>query len=376
MTKRMIVMLILCTIVLGAVFGFKAFGKKMMMQAMAGMANPTHTVSSTKASTLEWQDDIKAVGTLRAAKGADLSPEVAGTVENVFMESGQDVNEGDVLLQLRSSEDYAKLQSLIANTRLAEVTLERNQKLLKVQAISQAAIDADIANLESLKAQVEAQKSLLQKKTITAPFAGRLGLRKVDVGQYLAAGTPIVTLQQLDPIYLDFYVPQQTLPLLKVGQKIVARTDALNDKTFEGEITAIEAKVDEATRNIEIRATFSNADKTLRPGMFATATIASGELQKFITLPQTAITFNPYGSTVYIVNEDGIDEKGEKKLVAKMAFVKTGLTRGDQVAILSGVNEGDEVVTAGQLKLQNGSKIKINNSLQPLSDANPAPVDK
>jgi len=376
MMKRMIIMILACTVVLGGVFGYKMFGNMMMMKYMAGMSNPTFTVSTIKAEKDTWQREIKAVGTLRAAKGADLAPEVAGTVENIFMESGQDVPEGAVLLQQRSTEDYARLQALVASTRLAELTLQRDAKQIKAQAISQATYDADIANLETLKAQMEAQNALLEKKTLTAPFAGRLGLRKVDVGQYLNAGTPVVTLQQLDPIYLDFFVPQQTLSQMSIGQKIVATTDGVQGKTFEGEITAIEAKVDEATRNIAVRSTFRNPEKTLRPGMFATATISSGEPETLITLPQTTITFNPYGSTVYIVKQDGTDDKGQPKLIANMAFVETSLTRGDQIAVTKGVREGDEVVTAGQLKLRNGASVVINNSIVPLNDANPMPEDK
>jgi len=376
MIKRMIIMLLACVLVLGGVFGFKMFGMKMMMQHMAAMGNPVQTVSTIKAVMQDWQAEIKAVGTLRAAKGADLAPEVAGVVENVFMESGQDVTEGTVLLQMRSADDYAKLQSLLASQRLAELTVQRDEKQLKAQAISQAIYDTDIASLENLKAQVEAQNALLTKKTISAPFAGRLGLRKVDVGQYLNAGTPIITLQQLDPIYLDFFVPQQTLAQIQLGQKIVARTDAAPDKTFEGEITAIEAKVDENTRNVEVRATFKNPDKTLRPGMFATATIANGTPQSFVTLPQTAITINPYGNIVYVVKEDGVDQAGKPKLSASTVFVQTGLTRGDQIAVTSGVQVGDEIVSAGQLKLHNGSLVTINNKIQPANDAAPVPTDK
>lgn len=375
MIKRMIIMLLLCGLIFGGLFGFKMFGKKMMMQAMAGMANPVQTVSTAKTSLQDWTQEIKAVGSLKAARGSDLSPEVAGTVENIFMESGQDVVEGTVLLQLRSASDYATLQSLIANQRLAELTVERDRKLLEVKAISQATFDNDIANLESLKAQVEAQNATLQKKTITAPFSGRLGIRKVDVGEYLAAGTAIVTLQQLDPIHLDFFVPQQSISQVKVGQKIQATTDALPGKIFDGEITAINAKVDEATRNIEIRATFANPEKLLLPGMFATAFVTHGAPEKRLTVPQTAITFNPYGSTVYVV-KDGTDDKGKKALTAQIVFVKTGATRGDQVVVTEGLKEGDEVVTAGQLKLRNGSLIAVNNKVQPLNDANPKPQEQ
>ena len=375
MIKRMVIMLFLCALVLGGVFGFKMFGKKMMMQHMAAMANPVHTVSTTIAKSEPWKQEIKAVGTLRAVKGADISSEVVGTVEHIFMESGQDVTEGTVLLQMRSSDDYARLQSLIAQMKLAQLNVDRDAKQLKVQAISQATYDADIAALENLMAQVEAQKVLLEKKTITAPFSGSLGIRKVDVGQYLGAGTAIVTLQQLDPIYLDFFLPQQSLARIKVGQKVTARSDAVKGTTFEGEITAIDSKVDEATRNVAVRATFKNPEKTLRPGMFVTASVEEGAPQNLLTLPQTAITFNPYGSTVFVVTADGTDDKGNKKLKATMTFVKTGQTRGDQITILDGIKEGDEVVTAGQLKLQNGSSVAINNSIQPSNDAAPTPQD-
>jgi len=371
MIKRMIVMLLCFSVVAAGVAAFKWYGNKMMMQAMSAMGNPVQTVSTMKAISLTWQDELKAVGTLRAVKGADLSSEVAGTVENVFLESGQDISEGTVLLQLRSAEDYATLQSLIASTRLAELNVQRDQKMLEAKAISQAAYDTDIATLENLKAQVEAQKAKLEKKTIVAPFSGQLGIRQVDVGEYLNAGTPIVTLQQLDPIYLDFFVPQQKLGQLKIGQKLSAKSDAAPDTLFDGEITAIESKVDENTRNVEVRALLHNPDKLLRPGMFATVAIASGEPQSFITLPQTAITFNPYGSTVFIVKSE-TTETGEK-LTANTAFVTTGQTRGDQVTILAGVAEGDEVVTAGQMKLHNGSTVTINNKIQPSNDAAPTP---
>lgn len=376
MFKRMIVMLFLCLVVLGGVIGFDLFGKKMMAKQMAAMGAPAQTVSTTKVGLTDWQNEIKAVGSLRAAKGADLSPEVAGTVENIFFESGQDVDEGALLIQLRSSDDQAKLDALEADAHLAEITLERDAKQLKAQAIAQAVVDADAAKLESLKAQLAEQKALLEKKTILAPFAGRLGIRQIDVGQFLGAGTPIVTLQQLDPIYLDFAIPQQDLPKIAVGQKVTARTDSFPDRTFEGEISAINPKIDEATRNVDVRASFKNEDKSLRPGMFAAVTLQVGEPERFLTLPQTAITINPYGNVVYIVTPDGEDDKGEAKYKASTAFVQTGATRGDQIAVLDGIKEGDEIVTAGQMKLRNGSAIIINNSVQPLDDANPKPEDK
>lgn len=370
MIKRMIIMLLLCGLVFGGVFGFKMYGKKMMMQSMAAMGNPAQTVSSYKATLEEWRNELKAVGTLRAVKGTDVAPELAGTVENIFVESGQDVEEGTLLVQLRSQDDQAKLAALEANLRLAQLTFARDEKQIAVKAISQATYDADKAALENLKAQTDAQKATLEKKAVLAPFTGRLGLRQVDVGQYLAAGTPMFALQQLDPIFVDFSLPQQNLTQIQVGQKIEAKTDAFPDKVFEGTITAIDSRVEESTRNINVRATLQNPDKTLRPGMFANVSVSVGEPMSYLTVPQTAITFNPYGSTVYVIDGTG------DALTARVAFVKTGPTRGDQIAVIDGLKDGDVIVTAGQMKLRNGSRVTINNAIQPLNDPNPQPKDE
>lgn len=376
MIKRMITMLVLCGLVFGGVVGFKLFGNKMMMAYFAQMGSAPQTISSTIAQKQDWQPSLKAVGTLRAAQGADLSTEMAGTVEHIFIESGQDVSEGTVLLQLDAKEEIAQLQALKAQERLAKITLDRDEKQLKVEAISQATYDADKAQLENLTAQVQAQQAMLEKKIVTAPFSGRLGIRKVDIGQFINAGQAVVTLQQLDPIYFDFFVPQQKIGQLKVGQKVTLTTESLKDKKIEGTVTAINAKVDATTRNIEVRATFKNQEKILRPGMFATANITLGTKENYLTLPQTAVTFNPYGNTVFVVHKDGKNKDGSPKLTVKTAFVETGLTRGDQVAILSGIKAGDEIVTAGQLKLRNGSVVTVNNKLQPKNDPNPMPKDQ
>jgi membrane fusion protein (multidrug efflux system) len=375
MKKRMIIMLVLVGLVLGGVFGWLKFSHSMMTKYMAAASNPPQTVSTIKAETAEWQSELKAVGTLRAVKGADLSAEVEGIVDEIHFESGDDVEEGKVLLHLRDADDVAKLKALEAAAKLAEITLQRDLKQVKVQAVSQAAVDADMANLNSTQAQVEQQKAVVAKKTIRAPFAGHIGIRSADIGQYLNPGTAVVTLQQLDPIYIDFYLPEQQMPQVQMGQKVTAKTDAHPGKSFEGEITALNAKVDPATRNLLIRATFKNAERLLLPGMFANVTIVSGSPQRFLTLPQTTITYNPYGNTVYVVVTEGADEKGEPKLAAKQTFVTTGDTRGDQVAVLNGLKEGDIVVTAGQIKLRNGSPVVINNSIQPVNEANPKPED-
>lgn len=375
MIKRLILMLILVALVLGGVFGFLAFKGAMMKKYMTAGGPPVQTVSSAKAGYQDWQPKLEAVGSVRAVNGADLSAEVAGIVETINFDSGSDVEAGTVLAQLRAEDDIAHLHSLQAAAKQAETVYNRDLKELKAQAVSQATVDADEDNLASAKAQVAEQQAVVDKYTIRAPFAGHLGIRQVDVGQYLNPGTPLVTLQQLDPVYVDFTLPEQALAQISIGQKATAQSDALAGKSFEGEISSINSKVDETTRNIQVRATFKNPDHTLLPGMFAHVTIAVGQPTRAITLPQTAITYNPFGDTVYLVEpKEGAGENAQ--LIAHQTFVTLGDTRGDQVAVLSGVKEGDEVVTAGQIKLHNGSPIKIDNTVQPADNPNPQPKDQ
>ncbi len=371
MTKRMVIMLIAVALVFGGVFGFQAFKNAMIKKFMSTMTAPPQTVSTTVATKQEWQPQIEAVGTLRAVKGADLSLEVAGVVEAISFNSGDDVQEGAELLRLRSQDDIAKLQSLQAMAELRSITYARDQRQFKVQAVSQATLDTDAANLKDAQAQVVQQQAIIDKKTLKAPFAGHLGLRQVDLGQYLPAGTVVVTLQALDPIYVDFWLPQQAFDRIKLGQTVSVTVDAYPDQTFAGEIAAINPKIDASSRNVQVRATLKNADRRLLPGMYATIDISAGAPQQHITLPQTAITYNPYGNTVYVVDEHGKDAKGQPQLVARQTFVTTGPTRGDQVAILTGLSGGETVVTAGQIKLHNGSPIIVNNAITPTAEASP-----
>ncbi len=377
MTKRMVIMLMAVAIVFGGVFGFQAFKTAMIKKFMSTMAQPPQTVTAGKANVSEWQPKIAAVGSLRAVKGADLSLEVSGVVDQIAFNSGDDVEQGTLLLKLRADDDMAKLESLQATAELNEITLDRDQKQFKLQAVSQATLDTDVANLKNAKAQVAQQKAILDKKFLRAPFTGHLGLRQVDLGQYLGAGTVIVTLQALDPIFLDFFVPQQAVDQVRMGQSIAVKVDAYPDQTFTGEISAINPKVDANSRNVQVRATLKNADRKLIPGMYATVDIPTGAPQNLITLQQTAITFSPYGDTVYIVDSKGAGADGKPQLIARQSFVTTGSTRGDQVAVLKGVSEGDLIVTSGQLKLHNGSTVLIDNSVTPTADAAPnVPLDR
>ncbi|MFA7683849.1 MAG: efflux RND transporter periplasmic adaptor subunit [Syntrophales bacterium] len=375
MTKRMIIMLILVTVTFGGIFGYKAFTGYMMEKAMATQGPPPQTVSAIKATTQAWQPRLQAVGTLKALRGADLAPEVSGIVSRIYFQSGEMVQAGALLLEMDAQSDIAKLKSFKATLELARKNYLRDQEQFKEQIVSQAVLDADLADLQRAEAQVSEQQALVDKKAIRAPFDGRLGIRMADLGQYLNPGMKIVTLQTLDPIYVDFFLPQKDINRITVGQQVEVRADAYPEHVFKGIISAIAPKVDTSTRNAAIRATVRNPKQQLLPGMFTTTLIETGKSERFITMPQTAVVYNPYGSVVYLAVEKGKDPEGKPNLVAMQRFVKTGETRGDQISILEGIEEGDLVVTSGQIKLRNGTPILINNKIHPTNDPAPTPID-
>jgi membrane fusion protein (multidrug efflux system) len=322
--------------------------------------------------------------------------------------SGDDVKEGQVLVQLRDSEDIAQLHQLEAASSLADVTFGRAKQQLAVKAISQADYDTASSDLKAKQAAVQWQRVNVTKKTLRAPFAGRAGIVTANPGMYMNSGTTILTLQQLDSLFVDFSLPQKDIGGLHVGQKVTLTLDAFANKSFEGAISAISPKVDSDTRNVQVEAKFANADRALLPGMFANVSIEAGERKPHLTLPQTAVVFNPYGQTVFVVRKKSEFDKlqaaeaaknGQGKgtssqapaadaakkgppppppdaLVVQQAFVTTDGTRGDQIAIVSGIDEGAEVVTSGQLKLKSGAQVTIDNSKQPSSDAKPTPQEK
>jgi membrane fusion protein (multidrug efflux system) len=394
MTKRMLIMLG-CVLLLVAVLagGFYLHIRTLIASAPKPSAQ---TVSTIKAQTLEWQPQLASVGTLSAVRGVDVTTEIAGLVRDINFKSGQEVKAGVVLIQLNADSDIAQLNSLQASADLSAVTLKRDQQQLAAQAVAQAVIDNDVADLKSRRALVAQQAALVAKKTIRAPFAGRLGITTVNPGQYLNPGDKIVTLQTIDPIYVDFSLPQGQLAGLTVGQVVNVATDSFPGENFPGKINAINSKVDPTTRNVQVEATVSNPQRRLLPGMFARANVEVGDKKRYLTLPQTALTYNPYGSTVFILvppgtkpAEDGASAAsaaapaapaapasgGGSGLVAQQTFVTTGETRGDQVAILKGLREGQEVVTSGQIKLKNGTPVVVDNSVQPANSPNPTPQE-
>ncbi len=369
--KRMIIMLIIAAVVVGAVVGFNVFKTRMIAKAIKGGGIPPQTVSTMVARTSTWQPTVEALGTLRASEEASLSAEVGGLVTAITFDSGAKVRAGQPLVELNPSPLKAQLAQLEAQAALAELNLKRDEAQLKVRAIAQAAVDNDAATLKGAQAQVTAQKALIAQKTIIAPFPGQLGIRQVNLGQYLAPGAPVVTLQKLDPMEIDFTVPQNQIDLIHIGMKAELQTSAAPGKTFDATVAAIEPQVDTNTRNLTVRARVPNPKGELLPGVFATVRITQGEPKDYVTLPNAAIAYNPYGATVYIVKDEGKGADGKPKLSAEQRFVTPGSTRGDQVAIVDGVKPGETVVTAGQLKLRNGSPIIVNNSVQPSDNPNP-----
>lgn len=376
MIKPIVIMFIAVALVLGGIFAWQSFIGGMMKKGMSAAATAPQTVSTIVASRVSWQARTQAVGSLRAVRGADLAAQASGVVDKIEFESGSEVRAGTALLRLKPYDDPAKLAQLEAAAALAEQTYQRDQEQFAAQAISQATLDGDVATLKSARAQVAAQQALIEEKIVRAPFTGKLGIRQVDEGQYLSAGTTVVTLQALDPILIDFYVPQQALAGLKVGQAVAATVDTYPGARFMGAVSSINSKVDTASRNVQVRASFANGDRRLIPGMYATVEIDSAEAGSELVLPQTAITYNAYGNSVFVLRQDGVDAQGKPRSVAEQRFVQLGATRGDQVAVRSGVAAGDVVVTAGQMKLRNRSPVIVNNAVNPANDISPAPPNE
>ena len=374
--RRMVIMLCGVFLLLGLIFAFNQTKMFMIKYFVSGMGLPPATVSTMVVATSEWQPKLTSVGNVRAFRGVELSTEIGGSVLTVPIKSGQDVKEGDLLIKLNDASDVAQLKSLKAIADLAKVINERDSQQLAIQAISKNVFDTSAADAKSKLAQVDSQIALVAKKNLKAPFSGRVGIVSINPGQYVNPGDKLLTLQTLDPIFVDFNLPQNNAEQIQVGQAVIVTTDAFKDASFTGKITAVSPKVDTNTRNIQVEAQIANPDKKILPGMFANVNIQVGEQVKLLTLPQTAVTYNPYGSTVFIAKPTGKkDKQGKPALEAQQVFVTTGATRGDQVAILKGVEEGATVVTSGQLKLKNGTPLLINNKVQPANSPDPKPQE-
>lgn len=368
MRKPMAFMLLSMGILFGGIFIYKGVMSVIAHMFFKKSENPAYTVSTAKATSSKWVAKISAVGSTRATLGVNVTAQLGGMIQNMYFTPGSIVRKDTVLVQQNADPNIGQLHALQAQEQLALITYERDKKQYKARGISKQQLDTDFQNWKNLQGQVEQQSAIVKQLTITAPFTGRLGVSNVYPGQYLNPGDSVVTLQSLDPIYVDFYLPQQELANVQVGHEVSLKVDSYPGKVFGGIITTINPVVDASTRNFEVEATLPNPAYDLLPGMFADVTVTRDVFENYLTLPITAVTFNPYGELVYLVTESKDDKR---ELTVNQQFVTTGPTRGDQVAILKGLKENDEVVTSGQLKLKNGSRITINNDVKP--DENPDP---
>ena len=380
MAKRMIVMLVVTLAIVGAL-GFLKFRQIQAAIAQgASFAPPPEAVTTIVAESVEWPNALSAIGTAAAVQGVTVSTDVPGTIDKISFDSGQWVRAGEVLARLDSRQERAQLASIEAQRNLARLNFARMKDLLTQRVISQAEFDRAMTDQSQTDAQLGEINTVIERKTIRAPFSGLLGIRQVSLGQYVGAGDPIVQLQSLDPIYVNFGVPQQDAGRLGLGRtvRITAGADAgadIGGQQFTGRITAIDAVVNEATRNVQVQATLANPKGQLRPGMFVQAEVVLGSSTRVVALPAPAISYAPYGDSVYVVAEMK-GPNGESYRGVRQQFVKVGASRGDQVAVIEGLKRGDEVVTSGVFKLRNGAAVQVNNKVLPANDLTPTPEDR
>jgi membrane fusion protein (multidrug efflux system) len=356
MIKRMLLVLLILGLVLGAMFGWK-FYQAQKMAALASMPPPPATVAATEVQAESWQPYLTAVGSLVAIHGILVTTEVAGNVSAIHFESGQQVEAGTLLLEIDDSVEQAELEGLVAERRLADLQYKRREGLLESKTISHSDVDEARLRLENATAQLAARQAVIAKKHVTAPFSGWLGIRQVDLGEYLQPGTAIVPLEALTPIHADFALPERHLDQISVGQAVEIEVQAFPGEVFTGRITALNPGIDPGTRSLQIRATLENEQARLRPGMFAEVRTVLPPRPTVLTLPQTAITYNPYGNSVFVI------QQGESGLHVQRRQIETGGVRDGRVEIVRGLEAGDQVVTAGQVKLRNEQAVSIDNSI-------------
>jgi membrane fusion protein (multidrug efflux system) len=372
MAKRMILMLVVMTGLIGGL-GFLKY--KQVETAIAKAANfqpPATAVTTVIAHQETWPSTLRVIGTAAAIQGVTISADLPGTVAKIHFESGQWVKAGDVLVELDTRQERAQLANMEAQRELAKINYGRTEQLVKEGVMARSEYDNVTAQQKATEAQVSDIKAAIARKTIRAPFSGVLGIRQVNLGQYLAAGQAIVSLQSLNPIYVNFGVPQQETPKVPVGRAIRVSSDDLHGAQFAGRINAIDSVVNEQTRNIEVQATLANPGGKLRPGMFLTVDLPLGARRQVVPLPASAINYAPYGDSVYIVTEM-TDPKGHTYRGVRQQVVKIEGTRGDQVAVTSGLKAGDEVVSSGVFRLRNGAPVQLNNKVQPSNSPAPKP---
>ena len=381
--KRMFWTLLITVIVFGGVFAAWAAMQSMMNAFFDDMPQPPVSVATFDARADRWSGRLEAVGTLVAVNGTDVTTEAGGVVQKIAFEPGQPVTAGTLLVELNSAAELANLEALEASARLAATQAERWRALGTDRLVSQAEVEERSTQAATARAQAESQRALIAQKRIRAPFDGELGIRRVNLGQYVAPGDPIVSLQSLDPVFLDFTLPEQELGQVREGMTVRARVDSLDGREFAGTVTAIEPAVDPATRNFRVQATLDNPERLLRPGSFARVQFEVGQDEDVVVIPQTAVAFNPYGNVVYLVvpapegeAATAQDEAEGPNLIARQRFVTTGRTRGDMIEVTRGLEPGETVVNGGLLRLRNDAAVVVNNEVQPSADEDPQPANR
>ncbi|MGH9457600.1 MAG: efflux RND transporter periplasmic adaptor subunit [Thermoanaerobaculia bacterium] len=369
MFKRMVIMLTIVIAVVATIGSVKYFQIKSAMAQQMSFQPPPEAVTTTVATQVEWDSMLRAIGTVVAVNGVRVSADLPGIVEQIGFESGSRVERGDVLVRLDTSQERAQLAAAEAAQELARMELERKKSLRAKDAIPQAMYDQVVAEYAQAQARVGEIRAAIERKIIRAPFSGLLGIRQVNLGQYLAPGSPVVSLQTLQPVYVEFTVPQQEAGRLQPGATVTVSAESLGG-VETGEIFAIDSVIDEATRNVRMQAIFRNASQKLRPGMFVEVAVDQGVSSKVVALPASAISYAPFGDSVFVV-EDTKGPDGTSYLGVRQQFVKLGGARGDQVGVVSGVKPGEQVVTSGAFKLRPGAAVQVNNEIQPSNS--PAP---
>ena len=375
MTKRIIFTILGVLVLIGILGGIKGLQINRMIAIGSQSSPPPETVTTAVVQTESWEALITSVGSLEAVQGVMLTAELPGKVTRIAFEPGTKVKAGDLLLQQDISSEQAQLRAAEATVALTKLELERSSKLLGKKAVAQAKYDSDDALNKQALAQIEGIRATIRKKTIRAPFAGSLGIRLVNLGQVINEGEPIVSLQTLDPIFVNFSLPQQQLAQVKPGLKVRVSTDALAGQVIEGEITAISPEVDVATRNIRVQATVANSQERLRPGMFVNVAVVLPAREEVLAIPTTAVLYAPYGDTVFVVHEKQNEKDVQPVNVIRQKIVQLGEKRGDFVAIVSGLDNGETVVSTGVFKLRNEQAVVVDNALAPAFKLTPKPED-
>jgi membrane fusion protein (multidrug efflux system) len=374
MAKRMILMLVVVLVFVGGIAAVKTRQIQAAVRQNASFQPPPEAVTTIVARQEKWPATLASIGTVAAVRGVTVSADLPGIVDRIQFESGKAVREGDILVELNTRQERAQLAAAEAQRNLASLNLERMRGLSNEGVVAKADDDRAQAEFDQAVARVGEIRATIERKTIRAPFSGVLGIRQVNLGQYLTGGAPVVPLQALDPIYVDFAVPQQQVGNLRLGAGVRVTAESAARVSVEGRVTAVDSVVDQATRNVQVQATLPNADGRLHPGMFVQASLVLGASDAVVALPASAISYAPYGDSVFIV-EDVKNPKGGTYRGVRQQFVKLGGGRGDQVAVISGVNAGQEIVTSGVFKLRNGAAVQVNNKVQPGNNPAPRPED-